>query len=126
MQPLPLPLVKPLKIKFNLNELQVLHYLQNYGYIINEQKEWITANSHCIENWVDVSTWWASFIAGCNKINIAYAQANSVKNNAGVNLTYSEAAALYKVIIRIPLDDEDTYAQVVYYTFVDKLNKYLC
>jgi hypothetical protein len=121
-----LPLVQNLKIKCNLNELQVLHFLQNYGYIINEQKIVITATSKNLESFINISCWWADFIAACNKINTAYRQANTKKTNASIVLNYSEAAALYKVITRINWEQEDTYAQIVIYGVVEKLNRYLC
>lgn len=121
-----LPLVPGLKIKCNLNELQVLHFMQNYGYIINEYKIHVTATTTNIESYINICTWWADFIAACNKINTAYRQANSKKNNASVVLSYSEAAALYKVITRVNWELEDTYAQIVIYSVVDKLNRYLC
>lgn len=122
----PLPLVQPFKVKLNLNELQVLHFLQNYGYIINNQKENVIATSTGIESYINLSMWWADFLNACNKINQAYKQANDRQKNAGINLTYSETAALYKVITRIDWDKEDSYAQVVIYTLIDKMHKYLC
>ena len=110
-----LPLVPNLKMRFNINELQVLHFLQNYGYVINEEKSYITAKNKFIDCYINVSAWWAEFIAACYKINTAYRQANSKRTNASINLTYSEAAALYKVIMRVNWDREDTYAQIVIY-----------
>ena len=121
-----LPLVPNLKMRFNINELQVLHFLQNYGYIINEEKGHITANNKFIDCYINVSAWWAEFIAACHKINTAYRQANSKNTNASINLTYSEAAALFKVIMRVNWDREDTYAQIVIYSVIEKLNRYLC
>lgn len=121
-----LPLVQPIKIKCNLNELQVLHFLQNYGWIINEQKMYVTATSRNIDSYITICTWWADFIAGCSKINKAYKQANSTRGKASIVLSYSEAAALYRVITRVNWEQEDNYAQVVIYNVVDKLNRYLC
>jgi hypothetical protein len=121
-----LPLVPKIKIKCNLNELQVLHFLQNYGYIINEEKLYITATTKNINSYINISCWWADFIAACTKINAAYKQANDKKTNASIVLSYSEAAAVYKVITKVDWELEDTYAQIVIYSVVEKLNRYLC
>lgn len=122
----PLPLVKPLKVKFNLHELQALHFLQNYGYIINNQKEAIIATNTALEAYINMASWWADFISACRKINYAYAFAIAKQKNASVIFNYSEAAAVYKVMMRINWELEDNYAQMVAYSFIGNLNKYLC
>jgi hypothetical protein len=121
-----LPAVPKFKLKCNLNELQVLHFMQNYGYIIQNQQLSITASSKNYTLYISTKSWWADFIAACSKINIAYKQANEKRSNASIVLGYSEAAALYKVIMLTSWDQEDSYAQIVVYSFIEKLHKYLC